>query len=233
MKPSFEDKLQTDNKVFLTQVSNIQEQLAGLGVIIFNCVFGEKNQDWDKVLRVVHVLKDLKNNCCTLQAEELQLFMKQYPLLIVIMKRIDFKVLEFIINLLQGKFKDAKSVLGSSFFYESVDGVFKNDLSILELIRTFTKPECLVLKNQRNSERVISSKFATNSLKLLVEKVIERIRFQIQNCSIEERNILFRNWTVVNERSAFVKEVAESLGLSRKRVLAVLKNYGAKVGIGE
>lgn len=220
-----------NNNVFLTEMTNFQSDFQNLGIVIYNCMFGEKmtENELELIILNLKIIASLKNPNEPTDQKVLGEFIRQNPMLIVIMKHLDVKLIDFTLSLLIGKFNDASTILQSQKLFEAKDGIFLNDLSISELIKTIQAQESQALKNPKNPERIISTKFSNELLKLVFRQIFEKVD-EIQTIFKEEKKVMFRNWGLVNERSIVIREIGEALGLSRKKVFAVFQNSAIENG---
>jgi len=224
-------KKRTSN-VFLTELTNFQSDFQSLAILIYNCLFGEKlsENEVEKIIFNLKMILNLKTQKESNDKKTLEEFIRKNPMLIVIMKHVDMKIVEFTLELLMGKFNEATAILQSQKLFEAKDGIYFNDLTTSELIKTIQAQESQALKNPNNPERIISTKFSNELLKLIFQQIFERF-IEIQAAFKVENKGLYRNWGLVNERSVFIKEIGETLGLSRKKVFAVFQNSAAENGL--
>lgn len=220
--------------MFLTEMKSYDKDFRAIGILLYNCLFGENlvESDFTKVLNMVNFMRLLRNQEQKQNQSQLNEFVKKNPFIIVILKRLDVKILDFCFKLLTGEFLDITSVLKYHLFWESrTDGIFENDLSTFELIQTFHAQERQTLKNPKNVERIVSTKYSSQILKFTLQQILEKA-FQMQQVLIYElKSEKFKNWVLLNERSIIVKEFAELLGLSRKKIFFLFRKGIVEYGL--
>lgn len=204
-----------------------------LAIILLNCQFSEKFELKDKLTISACLSTLLKAKTCS--NKELLLLIRDYPgknkLAPLIARKVNAKFLEAVNLLVSGQNKNLSRLTELFLFAESHDEIFKSNVSIHELLATMRVQDASAMKNPEVTERRISTKFSTEFLKKNLGDLVIKLKDLETKLVSEEKRSLLRNWLLVNERSFFVKEVAEALGLSRKMVNSILKSVISGSGI--
>jgi len=212
---------------------NRRSDFTALAIILFNCQFNEKFDLKDKI-PISSCLSILLKAKSSTNREMLSLI-KDYPgrnkLAPLIARRVDGRFLEAVNLLVSGKDKNLSRLIELFLFAESHDEIFRNTVTIHDLLATMRVQDASSMKNPEVTERRISTKFSTEFLKKNLGDLVIKLKDLEAKLTSEEKRSLLRNWLLVNERSFFVKEVAEALGLSRKMVNSILKSVIAVSGV--
>lgn len=221
MKPSFADQMLPNRNVFMTELKNNSCELKSVGIIVYNCLFGTRHlpSDCNSVTKDVETMLKLKRQTNKVDPLQIAEFVQRNPTLIVILKNIDETVIQMIDSLLNSHFKDARTALQNELFFKAEDHIFTHNLSVLELAKTLNQQERTTISELSSKERTITLKYAKDLLFSFFSQL-----FSDKSISISTHH----SWWETNERSPLIREVAESFGLSRKKVLSIFKMFASQ-----
>lgn len=221
VKPSFADQVSLNRNVFMTEFANHSSELRSVGIVIYNCLFGTKHRmnDCESVTRDTATILKLKQQTSTVDPLQIADLVQRNPALIVILKNIDEVVIQMINLLLTDSFRDARTALQNEAFFRAEDRIFSHNLSVLELAKTLNQQERTAIGELSSKERTITVKYAKDLLFSFFSQLFSR-----QSASVSSSQV----WRETNERSALIREVAESFGLPRKKVLWIFKMFASQ-----